>query len=306
MDVGPQYANDDPFKVAARLHQSRYRASVLRVGYDTYGNRLEPSAALGLANYFDGLGVREALRRRYPNYSATRDADMLRSEHVPFNLFAPLAARARLAAVLLERMTGVAFSSGPELQFEWAPTPEGNYLGDKTSFDAYFSGLDEQGRRLGVGVEVKFTEGAYAIGRTEARRVRDIESPYWVITRSSAAFLEDRRNDLATDELRQIWRNHLLGLSMLRHRELDRFVSVTLYPAGNRHFAEALPRYRACVEPALTTDIVGITFEDYVSWLPETDELRAWKDYLRDRYIVTMPGHPRAAPDAAAEHCFVG
>ncbi len=291
MDVGPQYANDDPFKAAARLHQSRYRAGVLRVGYDAYGNRLAIEPARGLANYYDGLGVREALRRRYPTYSAARDADMLRSEHIPFNLFAPLAARARLAAGLLERMTGVAFSSGPELRFEWAPAPEGDYLGDKTSFDAYFAGLDEQGRRLGVGVEVKFTEGAYPMGKTEALRVGDIESTYWVVTRASTVFLEERQNELATDELRQIWRNHLLGLAMLLRGELDRFISVTIYPAGNRHFAEALPRYRARLDPTATTDVVGTTFEDYVSWLPETDEVCTWKSYLSDRYLVTIPAN---------------
>ncbi len=289
MDVGPQYANDDSFKAAARLHQSRYRAAVLRVGYNTYGNRLEEGAARALANYFDGLGVRDALRRRYPNYSSTRDADMLRSEHIPFNLFAPLAGRTRLAAGLLERVTGVAYSSGPELRFEWAPTPERDYLGDKTSFDAYFSGLDSLGRRLGVGVEVKFTERAYALGTSEALRVHDLESAYWNVTRESGAFLEEGTSALATDDLRQIWRNHLLGLSMLRRRELDRFVAVTIYPAGNWHFAEALPRYRARLKPAASAEVLGMTFEDYVNWLPDTDKLSGWKNYLRERYLVTTP-----------------
>ncbi len=290
MDVGPQYAKDDPFKAAARLHQSRYRAGVLRAEYNEYGNRLATGDARRLSNYFDGLGVREAVRRRYPNFSATRDADMLRSEHIPFNLFAPLATRASLAAHLLEKMTGVRVSSGPELRLEWAPAPEKHYLGDKTSFDAYFSGLDEQGRRLGVGVEVKFTERAYAMGKTEALRTRDAGSAYWVVTSESAVFLEEHRSELATDELRQIWRNHLLGLSMIRRGDLDRFIAVTLYPRGNHHFTEALPRYRARLVPTSTSDIIGATFEDYVGWLPETADLSAWKEYLAARYLVTTPG----------------
>ena len=91
--IGPQYEHDDHFKAAARLHQSAYRAKVLKVGFDKYGNRLTEWAGRALLNYYDGLGVREALRQRYPTYTKSRDADMLRSEHIPFNLFAPLIGR---------------------------------------------------------------------------------------------------------------------------------------------------------------------------------------------------------------------
>ena len=108
--VGPQYAPDDAFKAAARLHQSRFRADVLRVGFRDYGNRLLDDDARDLLNYFDGLGVREALRERYPKYSRTRDADMLRSEHIPFNFFGPLRTQPGLAARVLRE----AFKTPPE------------------------------------------------------------------------------------------------------------------------------------------------------------------------------------------------
>jgi len=57
--IGPQYEPDDDFKAAARLHQSAYRAKVLKVGFDEYGNRLTESAGRALVNYYDGLGVRD-------------------------------------------------------------------------------------------------------------------------------------------------------------------------------------------------------------------------------------------------------
>lgn len=34
MNFGTQYTLDDPFKRAARLHQSKYRAEVLQVDFD--------------------------------------------------------------------------------------------------------------------------------------------------------------------------------------------------------------------------------------------------------------------------------
>ena len=56
-NIGPQYEPDDQFKAAARLHQSAYRANVLKVGFDQYGNRLTESAGRALLNYYDGLGL---------------------------------------------------------------------------------------------------------------------------------------------------------------------------------------------------------------------------------------------------------
>ena len=75
---------------------------------------------------------------------------------------------------------------------------------------------------------------------------------------------------------------------MIRRGDVDRFVSVTLYPRGNHHFAVALPRYRARLLPTRSSDIIGATFEDYVGWLPNTADLSSWKSNLADRYIVTL------------------
>ena len=135
--IGPQYERDYHFKAAARLHQSAYRANVLKVDFDKYCNRLTELASRALLNYYDGLGVREALRQRYPTYSKSRDADMLRSEHIPFNLFAPLIGRPDLANRLLYRILVVELLPPYQIELEWAPKPADKYLGDRTSFDTY-------------------------------------------------------------------------------------------------------------------------------------------------------------------------
>lgn len=63
-EIGPQYEPDDAFKASARLHQSTYRARVLELEFSEYGNRLTDADGRALRNYYDGLGVREAVRRR--------------------------------------------------------------------------------------------------------------------------------------------------------------------------------------------------------------------------------------------------
>lgn len=99
--IGKQYTKDDVFKTKARLHQSEYRVNVLDVDYDEYGNRLMDESGKTSFNYYEGLNCREELGKRYSNYSKKRDADMLRNEHIPFNLFAPLKLNLELARDIL-------------------------------------------------------------------------------------------------------------------------------------------------------------------------------------------------------------
>ena len=68
MNIGTQYKPDDEFKSLARLFQSRYRAEVLQVEFQDYGNRLADSDAEGLLNYYSKLNSREALL--IPEYMA--------------------------------------------------------------------------------------------------------------------------------------------------------------------------------------------------------------------------------------------
>ena len=288
-NIGPQYEPDDQFKAAARLHQSAYRANVLKVGFDQYGNRLTESAGRVLLNYYDGLGVRDALRRRYPTYSRSRDADMLRSEHIPFNLFAPLIDRPDLANSLLYRILGVELSPPYQIELEWAPKPAEKYLGDRTSFDTYIKGADDQGRVVGVGIEVKYTEQGYRLGPSEALRIENPESTYWTTTRESGIFTDTGCKLLATDDLRQIWRNHLLGLKMRAVGDLDRFISVTIFPSGNGHMSDALSRYQGLLTDEGKSDLQGCTFERYIDFLEGGTEIEEWKAFLQDRYLVKGP-----------------
>lgn len=299
MDIGPQYELDDPFKAAARLHQSNYRARILNVGYAEYGNRLTEADGRKLLNYYDGLGVREALRQRYPVYSKTRDADLLRSEHIPFNMLAPLSGKPDLTQLVLREAFGLELAGPSEVKLEWAPAPADKYLGDMTSFDAYIQGQDACGERLGVGIEVKHTERGYRIGESEAKRVHDRGSTYWATTHESGLFVEGGCEQLAKDDLRQIWRNHLLGLAMVRRKDIAKFVSVTLYPAGNKHFTHALMKYQCCLETPAQRSVRGCTFEHYIDCLRGDSEIETWKQYLVTRYLFEAPAEQLHAADGA-------
>ena len=280
-EIGPQYDPDDTFKAAARLHQSNYRANVLDVKYSEYGNRLTNADGRALLNYYDGLGIREVLRQRYPQYSKRRDADMLRSEHIPFNVLSPLSGRPDLARMIIKNAFGKKLEGPFELRIEWAPEPKHNYLDDMTSFDAYLQGLGDDGKLVGIGVEVKYTERGYRIGKSEAERVHDPSSTYWTITHRAGVFAESELGDLAEDDLRQIWRNHLLGLAMVDRGDIARFVSVTLYPSGNTHFTHALEKYQGYLKGSARSSVRGCTFERFIECIRGDHDIERWKLFLK-------------------------
>jgi len=288
-DIGPQYELDAPFKAAARLHQSNYRAKVLDVDYLEYGNRLTDIDGRALLNYYDGLGVREALRRRYPQYSTKRDADLLRSEHIPFNMLAPLASKPGLAQMVIKDAFGLELKEPVEIKLEWAPQPKCDYLEDMTSFDTYIQGVGANGELIGIGIEVKYTERGCSLGKSEAGRIHDPNSPYWVMTRESGLFVGDGSDDLAKDDLRQIWRNHLLGLAMVRRKEIARFVSITLYPSGNVHFTHTLAKYQSHLKETAQSSVRGCTFEQFIDCIRGDREIEAWKQFLIARYLIERP-----------------
>jgi hypothetical protein len=286
-EIGKQYEEDGVFKASARLHQSKYRANMLKVDFDEYGNRIIDQDAIRLLNYYPRLNVRSALRKRFPSYSKERDADMLRSEHIPFNFFAPFVFDKELGRQMIKAAFEIKFKSIHEIKFEYAPKPKVDYLDDGTSFDIYIEYLDLKNEVSGIGIEVKYTEKDYSIGKTEKVNVENLESNYWKVTNSSGAFHDDSKSALITDPMRQIWRNHLLGLSMILRNEIEDFTSIILYPLGNKHYHHIIPEYQSLLRKPFRDQVRGCTYEKFIGLINGRDEVLKWKDYLAQRYLVT-------------------
>lgn len=291
MDIGKQYDKDDVFKKKARLHQSNYRTKILKAAYNEYGNRLIDDDAY--LNYYQFLNVLEDKRKRYPNYSKKRDADMLRSEHIPFNIFSPLKLDFEFSKNIFNKLLGNVISEIKEIKIEYAPHPKGNYLNDGTSFDTYIEFKHNDNSKGALGIEVKYTEQAYSLGETEKENIKNInklDSIYSLVTKKSDLYIENSINDLIKDDYRQIWRNHILGESMKQKGELKHFISLTLYPLGNNHFAKVIPKYKNLLKPDKKDLFVGVTFEklfNVYSELNNKGEYKDWIDFLKRRYITT-------------------
>lgn len=284
------------FKERARRHQINFREDILKAGKGEKEYHLSDADALRGSIFFEELGILQAAQKRYPNFANKKAcfANMLRSEHIPFNFFVPLANDLRYAGGVINKFMGGSISEITLIKIEHAPDP-GNALNDKTSFDVYVEFKHIDGTQGILGIEVKYTEGAYELNENskEAREVRDPKSIYNRLTRQHNLFKEEYLDKLPTDVLRQAWRNLLLGVSMTRMDKEDsifeHFTSIILYPAGNDHFRNLVPVISSILSSGREELFMGITYEEFIAVardLTNYPPYLRWLQYLEDRYIV--------------------
>lgn len=287
---------EDPggFKAKARRHQSNFRINELKIDcVDPYGNTISNEHGAELMNFYSGLGVQEVARARYPRFKSMLHCNLLRSEHIPINLFGPFvsANHRQVLSDALGSILGRKIEQINDVIIEHAPSPATDYLNDRTSFDTFIDYTDSTLGRGALGVEVKYTEGHYTVGKKEAIEVANTESLYHKLTSGCGIFRPECTSQLISDHYRQIWRNHLLGESIVRkHPETyNHFTLITLYPQGNVRISEACKHYHEFLRDGLKDHFVPLTYElylDSLSHYTKDPELLGWIEYCMRRYLV--------------------
>lgn len=296
-EIGKQYSKDDKtdnsgFLRRARLHQSKFRAETLQVPYDTYGNYLtRPDGEKG-KNFYPDFGIFEAVKK-YRKYNKPLYSNMLRSEHIPFNIFIPLDNDKSYCRNVLNEFLGDIILTIDRIEIEYAPKPKENYLNDGTSFDAYIEYTATNSTKGAIGIEVKYTEKEYKLeaNSKQEKDVQDPNSKYFKVTKDCKLYKPDAINILPTDNFRQVWRNHILGESILltEKDKFKHFTSLTLFPKDNTHFVHISKEYINLLTEN-TNKFLPITYEDFFlackKHCPD-NRFRNWIDYLIKRYIIS-------------------
>jgi hypothetical protein len=283
------------FKELARQHQVKFREEVLKVGYDEKETILKDEDAQNGLNFFDGFKINEFAQNRHPYFKLKQAcfANMLRSEHIPFNFFVPLSKNMEYARAVLNRFLKGTINKITEIRIEYAPDPE-KALMDQTSFDVFIEYKHVSGGLGILGVDVKYTEREYKLVRKskEACNISDPDSLYNKLTRKIGIYKNENLQELTGDDFRQLWRIQLLGESMTRRNypesKYDYFTSIILYPSGNDHLRKIIPKYITFFKPGYENSFAGITYEEFIDtakeFTEEADFLK-WLQYLEDRYI---------------------
>ena len=249
----------------------------------------------------------------------------LRSEHIPWNIFFPMSLNDEMknsAKIVFNSIIENISSILPkikeitDIRIEYAPIDKDAtekpftrcYLNDKTSFDTYIGYLAEDGKIGGIGIEVKYTEEGYRPGETEKKAaITEHENPqyrYWDVMKKSGYYIPEAYNPdgkrptlwspLVSDELRQIWRNHLLGASMVQRHDITHFLSLHLYPQGNTHFhgygehVGAVGDYKRWLSEEGQQTWTSVTFEELFQLMQDSfhcHKEKEWINYLKERYL---------------------
>jgi hypothetical protein len=288
IDIGPQYERDDDFTRRMRWHQSWYRARVLRVAYGhgpspssrtSYGNMLNEHAASRGLNFLTP-DIFQLARRRVAIGTGTVDEfrllrNMLSSQPMAFNLFGELALNHDLATELVRALWGPHVKRVTDVRLEWAPQPSREYLDDQTAFDVFIEYEGGEGHAGFIGIEVKLTEpfSQRHYDKPAYRRWMTPDSPWRADSREAVA---DIRHN-------QLWRDHLLAWSMLKHPSrsyASGHLSVVFHPEDHR-CRGVIDRYRTLLRSHATFSAFDLSQVISV-WLPFASE---WLQTFAERYL---------------------
>ena len=166
VDEGPIYTKGRSYRARAEARQRTYRAEVLGAPHGRYGHFLSQEAADAGGNFIieeSFVAARE--RQRAGKGVAQRTFDnMLSSQAMCFNLFAPLATRLELAADVLRQFIG-GLLEVTAIHIEH--TPAGDVFNDQTGrggvdCDVLVEGRTDKGALVQV-IETKFVEPEFSV-----------------------------------------------------------------------------------------------------------------------------------------------
>ena len=293
------------FKRKAREHQVKFREEILCVEYNKYPNVLNFADARKGLVFYEGFReeILAELKKPIPKTSSAPSGQMLtnllRSEHIPYNIFFPMNKDLSGCKDLFNHILGKEeILRIKDIKIEHHPEPVEDYLSDHTAFDVYISYIDTNNKECGIGIEVKYTEKEYALkeGTSEYAHVKDEQGntrlfgPYLNATIDSKYFKDEVTHDiLVANKFRQIWRNHILGASMVLRGDIEKFTSITLYPEANVHFHnDAMPDYYELLTETGKNTFIPLTYEELFSLMDKylnIENGKEWNLYLRQRYL---------------------
>ena len=293
------------FKRKAREHQVKFREEILCVEYNKYPNVLNFSDARKGLVFYEGFReeILAELKKPVPKTSSAPSGQMLtnllRSEHIPYNVFFPMNKDLNGCKDLFNHILGKEeILRIEDIKIEHHPEPIENYLSDHTAFDVYISYTNTDNKECGIGIEVKYTEKEYALkeGTSEYAHVKDehgntrLFGPYFNATNNSRYFKEEVTHDiLVTNKFRQIWRNHILGASMVQRGDIEQFTSITIYPEANIHFHnDSMPEYYELLSETGKDTFIPLTYEELFNLMDKflnVENGKEWNMYLKQRYL---------------------
>lgn len=290
------YKDKSIFASNARLLQSIWREEKNIPMMKTYGNFLSHEQAYIQELNFLTPKIREIVKKQIEDNLIRKGKDvkvikkdrlyenLLSSQPLAFNLFGELITPDyKLADKVLKKIFPDKIKKVTSIDFEIS-TCRGdlNYTGDHSAFDVFvtYDGIKGNGF---IGIEVKYAETLLDVPAKFKERYRQVAV-------QSGKFTVEGITELCKmpKSLEQIWRDHLLSVSMVPpiNKDFDEGFFIFLYPKDNLECIKALTRYCNFLKSSSSdhSGIYQLTIEDFVAAI-KTETSEEWIRDFEDRYL---------------------
>ena len=319
-ELGPQYTKGRSFRARAEARQREYRAGVLGVDWSEHGHWLCEDAVAHGANFVVPEAFEAAQKRDNAGkgVGARTFKNMLSSQAMCFNLFAPLANDMPLAArVLRSFLPWLGRVDAIHIEY----TPSNEIFGDQTGLggvdcDVLIEGTLNDGDGAVIVLETKFVEPEFSVcSFCQPRRIKE-GKPYCsgsipVRTDPGACLYKSQKhyrywqrtielgtlaeNKLPADKcpfsgpLWQLWVNHVLAHAEAARRKTPRAVFGVVAPETNDALHRGLRIFEEFIHLlAEQSSFVFIGVDAFIQSLREVTESEAhheaWIEGLQARY----------------------
>lgn len=291
--------SDNRFTARMRFHQSWYRRHILGLspgpgprGGTIYGNQLTAEDGNAGRNFLTEEIWSVVQNRISEDRGIVNVGDkdrllrnLLSSQPMCFNLFAPLKNDLTLATRLMQALPGVpANITVTNVEIEFAPRPKRYYLNDATAFDAFVEYQRAGEIRGFIGIETKLTEPFSQRSYEFKEGYSRWRTPngWWWRGRARTYFPDKRYN--------QLWRNQLLAFAMHRRNdaEYDEALFAVLYHDNDLSCVASLDAYHQRLTQAGKDALLEWTLSEVVNrWEAQASNQahRKWLAGFRLRYL---------------------
>lgn len=281
------YSGDNVFASKARLLQSIWRD---KKGYEfeRYGNYLKLDFAKESGANFLTQEIKKIVEYELANKFKERKViqepriwnNLLSSQPMAFNLFGELKSNKKIATEVFRNLFPKRkIKKVMQIEFEYSPERKSKkYTNDSSAFDVFVVYENSDNKKGFLGIEVKYSENLNDAPSTHKSR-------YEEITIESKIFDLSKIEELKSKPIQQIWRDHLLALSMSKiNKDYDFGDFVYLYPEHNINCQRGVDKYHTMFQEDKENHFLPLTIEKFVGELKKVSK-ESWISEFEDRYL---------------------
>lgn len=297
-DLKVEVSGDTAFMVNARLLQAIWRKEKypeIKFKKGEYGNYLplefaKDTKANFLTNHIGDI-VEENVKNSTGLIKEPRIwNNLLSSQPLAFNLFGELTTEKGLKTTtkLFKKLININIEKVTEINFEYSPGRRKiKYTNDRTAFDVFVKYDTSEGKKGFIGIEVKYSEHMYdKPDKIKLDNKVKTANRYKQIAKDSGLFQDESINKLMYSNIHQLWRDHLLALSMfISNNDYDIGHYVILYPKDNQQCTNTIKKYlNTFKESSDNSFFILLTLEKLIDTLKSLSNDK-WIDQFVNRYL---------------------